>query len=114
MKTEIMPIYNNIMIRPYKENPYADQITKSGLRLGNGEFTNPDSGEDEQMDLKISCAEVIEVGPDCKYIKPGDDVYVNNPTIRPVPFMRQGFFLCNEQNVLAVMNNDLDKRFKKE
>ena len=66
------------------------------------------------MDLKISCAEVIEVGPDCKYIKPGDDVYVNNPSIRPVPFMRQGFFLCNEQNVLAVMNNDLDKRFKKE
>ena len=109
-----MPIYNNIMIRPYKENPYADQITKSGLKLGNGEFTNPDSGEDEQMDLKIACAEVIEVGKDCKYVQAGDDVFINLPNIRPVPFMRQGFFLCNEQNVLAVMNDNLDERLKKE
>jgi hypothetical protein len=113
MKTEIMPIYSNIMIRLYKENPYINNVTASGLRLGNGEFTNPDSGEDEQMDLKIICAEVIEVGPDCRYIKPGDDVYVNSPTIRPVPFMRQGFFLCSEQNVLAVMNNNLSERLKK-
>ncbi len=113
MKTEIMPIYNNIMIRPYKENPYADQVTASGLKLGSGEFTNPDSGEDEKMYLKIQCAEVIEVGPACKQIKAGDDVYVNTPTIRPVPFMRQGFFLCSEQNVLAIMNNNLSERFKK-
>ena len=80
----------------------GEETTKSGIILAGAAQEKP------------QIAEVIEVGPDCKYVKPGDDVYVNNPTIRPVPFMRQGFFLCNEQNVLAVMNNDLDKRFKKE
>lgn len=113
MKTEIMPIYSNIMIKLYAKNPYDTKTSELGLKLGDGEFTNSDSGEDEKMDLKIQCAEVIEVGPDCKYIKAGDDVYVNTPTIRPVPFMRQGFFLCNEQNVLAIMNNNLSERFKK-
>ena len=48
MKTEIMPIYANIMIRMYKTNPYANNVTSSGLKLGNGEFTISDSGEDEE------------------------------------------------------------------
>ena len=112
MKTEIMPINNNIMVRPYSVNPYAANTSSTGLNLGNGEFTNSDSGENEQLDLKIFCAEVIEVGQGCKYVKPGDDVFINEGTTRPVPFMRQGFFLCNEQNVLAVMNDNLKERLK--
>lgn len=106
-----MPIYANIMIKLYDKNPYDTKVSESGLLLGDGEFTNSDSGENEKLDLKTKCASVIEVGPDCKYIQKGDDVYVNEPTIRPVPFMRSGFFLCNEQNVLAVMNNNLSERY---
>lgn len=111
MKKEIMPLFSNVMIRPYAENPYDTMKSEEGLILNNGEFDNSDSGEHENLDLKIACAEVIEVGPECKYVKVGDDVYVNTFSIRPVPFMRQGFFLCNEQNILTVMNNNLNERF---
>ena len=113
MKTEIMPIYTNIMIKLYSKNPYDKIFSDEGLLLGDGEFENSDSGEKEKLDLSIKCAEVIEVGPDCKYIKKGDDVYINDAGIRPVPFMRSGFFLTHEQNVLAVMSNDLNERFNK-
>lgn len=113
MKTEIMPIYANIMIKLYSKNPYDKQFSSEGLLLGNGEFENSDSGEKEKLDTIIKCAEVIEVGPDCKYIQKGDDVYINEAGIRPVPFMRSGFFLTNEQNVLAVMSDNLNERFKK-
>ena len=108
-----MPIYSNLMIRPYASNPYVELETKGGLLLTNGEFDSQDSGEHEKLTEAIACAEVIEVGPDCKYIKRGDDVYFNMLTARPVPFMRQGFFLCAEQNVLAVMNENLNERFNK-
>lgn len=111
MKKEIMPLFNNVIIKPYKENPYVNLTSEQGLILNNGEFDNSDSGEHEQLDLKIACAEVIEVGPECKYLHAGDDVYFNTFSARPVPFMRQGFFLCNEMNILTVMNNDLNERF---
>ena len=111
MKTEIMPIYNNIMIRPYKENPYADQVTASGLKLGSGEFTNPDSGEDDTLDTFVGCAKIIETGPEVKYLKVGDDVYYDTRTVYPVPFMSLGYRLTTEPQILCVLNENLKERF---
>jgi co-chaperonin GroES (HSP10) len=112
MKKEIMPLFNNVILRPYSENPYVETVTKTGLIYNDGDFDNSDSGEHEQMDLQIKCAEVVEVGPECKYTKVGDDVYFNVFSARPVPFQRQGFILCNELNILSIMNDNLDERFK--
>jgi co-chaperonin GroES (HSP10) len=112
MKKEIMPLFNNVILRPYSENPYVENVTKSGLIYNDGEFENEDSGETEKLDLRIACAQVIEVGPECKYCKVGDDVYFNTFSSKPVPFQRQGFFLCNELNILSIMNDDLEERFK--
>ena len=106
MKTMIMPLYANVILRPYENNPYVEMTSKEGLILTDDQFNSQDSGEVEKLDLMIGC-------PDCKYLKPGDDVFYNTMTVKPVPFQRQGFLLCNEMGILAVLNDDLDKRFNK-
>ena len=77
MKTMIMPLYANVILRPYENNPYVEMTSKEGLILTDDQFNSQDSGEVEKLDLMIGCAEVVEVGPDCKYLKPGDDVFYN-------------------------------------
>lgn len=114
MKKEIMPLYNNVILRPYSENPYVEMQSEDGLLLTDDQFDSQDSGETEKRDLLIGCGQVIEIGPECKYLQIGDDVFYNTVTVRPVPFQRQGFLLCSEQSILAVMNDDLTGRFIKE
>lgn len=114
MKTEIMPLYSNVILLPYEQNPYANLLTESGLQLTNGEFDNTDSGEHDRLELYISCAKVVEVGPKGEYVQAGDDVFFDTRSARPVPFMRQGFFITAEQNLICVMNDDLKERFKKD
>lgn len=110
MKKEISPLYSGVIIRPYDINPYLGMFTEEGLDLGLGEFDNPDSGEKDNLSVFIKCGEVFEAGPDCKYVKQGDDVFYDSRSTRPVPFMRCGFVLGSEQNLLCVMNDDLNKR----
>lgn len=114
MKKEIMPLYTNVMILPYATNPYAAQVTSSGLLLGDGEFDSQDSGEHEKLDMFIGCGSVIEVGPDTKYVIPGDDVFFDTRATRPIPFMRQGFLNIAEQNLVSIMNENLKERIKNE
>lgn len=113
MKKMIMPLYANVMLRPYEKNPYIQKQTASGFKIDDNSFDSQDSGETEKLDMLIGCAEVIEVGPGCKYLKPGDDVFFNTVTVRPVPFQRQGFLLAGESSILAVMADDLDERSAK-
>lgn len=49
----------------------------------NGLFNNPDSGELDTLQELVACAKVIEIGPECKYVKPGDDVYYDPRTCYP-------------------------------
>lgn len=111
MKKEIMPLGMNLFIQPYEENPYAKKVTDGGLQLIDGDFKNPDSGENEKLNQEIRCAKVLEVGPECKYVKPGDDVFFRMSITIPIPFMGQGFFMTNEPNILSVINDDLSTRF---
>jgi hypothetical protein len=80
--------------------------------LGDGEYDSQDSGEHEKLDLFIACASVIEVGPDTKYVIPGDDVFFDTRSARPIPFMRQGFLNIAEQNLVSIMNDNLKERIK--
>ena len=81
MKKEIMPLYNNVILRPYSENPYVSMQSKDGLLLTDDQFDSQDSGETEKRDLLIGCAQVIEIGPECKYLQVGDDVFYNTVTV---------------------------------
>ncbi len=109
---EIVPMGNKVIIMPYPQNPYRKIIEGSIIVDYQGEFRNPDTGEwDKQKEL-ISCGKIIEVGPECKYTQPGDDVYYDSRTVYPVPFMHMGHQLTSEPQILCVINEKLKERFK--
>lgn len=114
---EIMPIGSYLLVKPFSENPFQRIVkdSKSGLILDLGgqkpEYKNTDNGEIEEEESFIIVAVVQEVGPECKYIKPGDTIMYTKPSAVPVPFYKQGLALVNEMRVLVVINEGLTKRF---
>ena len=67
LKKEIMPLYSMVLIELYKENPYEQLETETGLKLTAGAFDNPDTGNRDKKEFNSTAAHIIEVGPDCKY-----------------------------------------------
>ena len=114
---EIMPIGSYLLVKPFSENPFQRIVkdSKSGLILDLGgqkpEYKNTDNGQIEEEESFILVAVVQEVGPECKYIKPGDTIMYTKPSAVPVPFYKQGLALVNEIRVLVVINEGLTKRF---
>lgn len=109
---QVVPNANRIIIMPYAENPYVKIMTDSGIYLDtSGGFDNPDSGTRDTLQEVIKCAKVIEVGPDCKRVQKGDDVYYDSRTVYPLPFMSLGYMITTEVQLLAVINNDLKERW---
>lgn len=111
---ELLPMGNKVILLAYPVNPYRKIVEGSIIVDYDGSFKNPDTGEwDKQKEL-VGCAKVIEVGPECKYLKPGDDIYYDTRTTYPVPFMSLGYKLTTEPQVLCVLNEGLKNRFKME
>lgn len=110
-KKEIKPIASRVLLRAMEINPYMSVTTEAGLILTQGQFDNPDSGERDMKDFPVQCAEVIEVGPECRWIKPGDHVMVTLGSLTPIPFKGEILWSTSEINVLTVMADDLEKRF---
>lgn len=113
-RLQVVPLYTNVMILPYPQNPYVNAISKGGVLLADsgGSFDNPDTGQKDTLKQAFTCGKVIEIGPDCKYVKRGDDVFYGANGARPVPFMNQGFYLISEQNIMVTINEDMKDRFK--
>jgi len=112
-KLDILPLGTKVIMLPYPENPYKKTYTDSGIILStDGMFQNPDSGEWDQEKELIGCAKIIEVGPECKALQPGDDVFYDTRSVYPVPFMSQGYILTTEPQILCVLNEGLKERFK--
>ena len=59
-------------------------------------------------------ATVIEVAPDCKFVKEGDIIYYRRVSAVPIPFFRQGFEVVSENSIQVVINEGLKKRFNGE
>ena len=108
---EMLPMMNKIILQPYPVNPYRKVVEGSLIVDYTGAFKNPDSGEDDKLQELVGCAKIIEVGPECKYLKPGDDVYYDTRTVYPVPFMSMGYRLTSEPQILCVLNEKLKERF---
>ena len=108
---ELMPMLNKVILMEYPENPYTELI-RNGVIVGyDGSFQNPDSGTPDKLTKLVSCAKVIEVGPEVKYLKAGDDVFYDTRTCYPVPFMRLGYILTSEPQILCALNSKLKERF---
>lgn len=117
-KIEIMPIGNYILVKQFKDNPFQKIVrdSKTGLILDLGgmapEYKNTDNGEIEEEESFILVGVIQEVGPECKWCRPGDTVMYSKPSAVPVPFYRQGLILVNETRVLVTINEGLTERFK--
>lgn len=116
LKSQILPLNGNILVKPYDENPYQKiQVSKSsGIitdlgGLGAGKFKNPDTGEEDQEINFIVVAQVLETSPDSKVI-PGDDVFYTRPSQVEIPFFRQGFAIVPESRIMCVINENLKER----
>lgn len=114
---EIMPIGNYVLIKEFPTNPFQRMVkNEHGLitDLGGAApvFKNTDSGETEIEEAFILTGAVQEVGPECKWLKPGDAVFYSKPSMVPIPFYRAGLVLVNETRILAVVNELLSERFE--
>ena len=115
---EIKPLYNKALIKPFEHNPFQ-QIKvdkKTGLIVDLGGFESSihksqDTGKFEEEEQMILVGAVQEVGPDCKYVQPGDVVFYMKGSGAPVPFFKQGFWCLPETCFMAVVNEGLEKRF---
>ena len=102
---DIIPCNVGVIVKPYDENPYRE-ITKTegGLSIGinsSQKVKSSDSGEIEENDEYITCAKVISVGPFCKNVRAGEDVFVIRHILKPVPFRKQNLWEVDEQNILC-------------
>lgn len=109
---EILPMFNKIIILPYPRNPYKKVMNGSIIVDYNGDFLNPDSGEKDTLKEFVGCAKIIEIGPEVKYLKVGDDVFYDTRTVYPCPFLSLGYLTTQENAILCVLNDGLKLRFK--
>lgn len=108
----LVPVTNRVVVLPYERNPYRQPLreTNSGLIIGDFEtgatYKSPDSGEEEAARKGIWCCEVIAVGPDCKSVTVGEDVYINFTLAAPIPFGGKGYYNIAENNILCSVRNN--------
>lgn len=114
-KLEIKPMFNRILITLFDKNPFQRITIENGIitDLGglNPQYKNTDTGEIEEMEKQIIVGVVQEVGPDCKYVSVGDTIFLDKASARPVPFFKQGFYCISEQQIIAIVNENLEDRF---
>ncbi len=99
-EVDVIPVNNNVLIQPYIQNPYRYiETTASGLIVGvesSHTYKSNETGEIEQNDQVIRTGKVIAVGPDCKNVKVGDDVFYTTYSMTPIPFRKKGYVIVGE------------------
>lgn len=115
-RAEIKPMFARLIIKPFKVNPFQKMKVKGSIIVDAGGYTphaelNPMTGKYEEQKQFIITGCVVEVGPEVKYLQEGDVVYYRVDTAVPVPFLKQGLVSINENQVIAVVNEDLTERF---
>ena len=115
-KAELKPMCSRIIVKPLAHNPFQKVEVKGSIIVDAGGYTphaecNPVSGQYEEQKEFIVTGCVIEVGPETKYLKEGDVVYYRRDTVVPVPFFKWGLVSLAENQVIAVVNEGLTKRF---
>ena len=93
-EVDIIPINNNVLIEPYIRNPYRNiETTASGLIVGiesSKTYKSNETGEIQQNTEVIKCGKVLAVGPLCKNVEVGDDVFYTTYSEGKVPFRKKG------------------------
>ena len=99
-EVDIIPVNNNVLIQPYLQNPYRHiETTASGLIVGiesSKTYKSNETGEIEQNNEVIKCGKVLAVGPACKNVSVGDDVYYTTYSEAKLPFRKKGYVIVGE------------------
>lgn len=111
---EIMPNTTYVLVKPYEVNPYQKiEVSEGGITMNSldkGHYISQDTGEEEQAEMWSRVGQVIEVGPQCKYIKPGDDIMYRKPSAIPILFFNLGMEVVAENSVQVIINERLKER----
>lgn len=115
-KVEIKPMFGYILIKPLEQNPFQRIKIENGIIVDAGGYTphtqyNPNTGKEEEQEEVIVTGVVQEIGPEVKYIRPGDVIFYQKISACPIPFFKQGFYTLHENRVLSVVNEALTERF---
>lgn len=99
----LIPGFDGVLVTLYEDNPYRHvEKTESGLILGiesSKKYVSHETGEVEENDEYIVCAHVVEVGPEVKHVKVGEDIYFPKHIALVLPFRKKGYFIINERNI---------------
>lgn len=99
-EVDIIPVNTNVLIQPYIQNPYRHiETTASGLIVGvesSKTYKSNETGEIEQNKEVVKCGKVIAVGPACKNVEVGDDVYYTTYSEAKLPFRKKGYVIVGE------------------
>ena len=99
-EVDIIPTNTNILIQPYIKNPYRYiETTASGLIVGvesSKTYKSNETGEIEQNTEVVKCGKVLAVGPACKNVEVGDDVYYTTYSEAKLPFRKKGYVIVSE------------------
>lgn len=107
----IVPCNTSVVVDFYEENPYrAIETTESGLILGiegGKRYKSTETGEMEDSEEYIACAKVIAVGPACRNVKVGEDVFAVKHLATPLPYRKKGYRVLSEENIICrIIEND--------
>ncbi len=101
----VTPVNANVLIQPYKTNPYRHiETTESGLIVGiesSKTYKSNETGEIEQNKQIIKCGKVLAIGPACKNVRVGDDVYYTTYSETVIPFRKKGWVMTGEQLIIC-------------
>lgn len=97
----VQALHTNVIIK-VMENKYRKMKTDSGLILQTDLTFTQETGQIErELEQIIGYAEVVNCGPECKYLKEGMGIYVDTRSLRPIPFKGREYMQVNEMNVLC-------------
>lgn len=109
-KTSIIPCNTNVVLEFYEENPYRTiETTENGLILGiesTKKYKSNETGEMEDSEEYIACAKVIAVGPSCKNVQVGEDVFAVKYIANPLPYRKRDYYVINEENIICRIINE--------
>lgn len=100
---EINPLTNYVFVKK-GANPYIKTKSDTGLFLTTKSTTHTDaegSYKQEEQGEVVIFGEVTAVGPECKSLEVGDEVYFYKHSMRPLPFGDLETVLVNELNIMA-------------
>ena len=104
-EVEIIPTNANVLIQPYIRNPYRYiETTASGLIVGiesSKTYKSNETGEIVQNDQVIKCGKVLAVGPACRNVNVGEDVYYTTFSETKLPFRKKGYVVVGENLLIC-------------